>query len=625
MSDQVFYKKGCVWLVGAGPGAPDMMTKRGCDLLQKADVVVYDALILPETLEIIPEGVKKIYVGKRAGAHSVPQEEIQKILIREARQGKRVVRLKGGDPFVFGRGGEEAMALAECGIPCEVVPGVTSAVAVPEAFGIPVTHRGLATSFTVITGHGQAKSGKLSREGNNRAGEGSASQEKIPAGAAQANQQPESPAGASAPEEAYQVDYEALVRTGGTLIFLMGLSAAQKICRGLMDAGMAKTVPAAALSKGTTAAQRMVLSTVGCLADDIRAAELTAPAVLVVGEVCALAPELTLKKPKAPSVCGEKVTVVVTRQAEKAGAFSERIRAMGADVCLLPAIRIQKPGEGHRQEIFRAFRELCGENRDFRKSADESESGVCWLIFTSANGVEAFFELLLDAGMDLRRLLGGREKKFAAVGPKTAEALRQHGIPVDLVPEEYTGAALGEALRMRVRETECWFFGAARTDGGLEAALASGDIPLKTVPVYETVSAVRREDAEKLAEQIARGTGRFIFTFTSASCVRNLAEAMRQAEISLNRTVSEQAAFTQASMPEENVTAVWPEMPAAEILDGQIAVCIGEKTAGAAAKAGMKTVVAKESTEESMLEEIRRIVALTGKGADPNSELRKQQ
>ena len=272
---------GKVTLVGAGPGDPGLLTRKGLEALERADVVVYDRLVSPAILALMPEGAVKINVGKEASRHPVPQEQINRILLEQAQQGHNVVRLKGGDPFLFGRGGEELELLAEHRIPFEEVPGITSAIAAPAYGGIPVTHRDCCSSLHIVTGH-------------QRAGKELA------------------------------IDFEALVRTGGTLVFLMGVSALPTICAGLLDAGMASDTPAAVVERGTTPAQRR-----GGGAPAVQS-----PAVIVVGGVCALADQfdwfdhLPLK--------GKRV--VVTRPRERAGTLSARLRALGADVWEYPCI-----------------------------------------------------------------------------------------------------------------------------------------------------------------------------------------------------------------------------------------------------------------------------------------------
>ena len=235
---------GTAYLVGAGPGSPDLITVRGLRLIREAEVVVYDRLVSPRLVAMAPEGAERIFVGKAPGRHSVPQEEINRILVREVRAGRRVVRLKGGDPFVFGRGGEEALALAREGLPFEVVPGVSSAVAVPAYAGVPVTHRGVASAFAVVTGH-------LAE-------------------------------GVDAP-----VDWEALSRIP-TLVVLMGMTRLGEVCAALVRAGRDPDTPAAAIHRGTTPDQRALRSTLAGLPDAVRRAGLGPPSVVVIGEVVRL-------------------------------------------------------------------------------------------------------------------------------------------------------------------------------------------------------------------------------------------------------------------------------------------------------------------------------------------------
>jgi uroporphyrin-III C-methyltransferase len=236
---------GSVAIVGAGPGDPKLITVRGLELLRGADVVVHDRLVSPKLLDEAPPDARRVFVGKACGAHAMPQAEINALLIAEAWRGHRVVRLKGGDPFVFGRGGEEALALAEAGVPFEVVPGVTSAVAVPAAAGIPLTHRGVASSFAVVTGHRQAG-----------ADDG--------------------------------IEWARLARDVDTLVILMGLANLPTITRELIAHGRGPDTPAALIEQGTTEAQRTVTATLRTLADAAIAARLEAPVITVIGEVVSL-------------------------------------------------------------------------------------------------------------------------------------------------------------------------------------------------------------------------------------------------------------------------------------------------------------------------------------------------
>jgi uroporphyrinogen III methyltransferase/synthase len=241
---------GSVALVGAGPGDPGLMTVRGLATLRRAEVVVYDRLVDPQLLDEAPASAVRVFVGKASGAHTLPQDEINALLVAHARRGRRVVRLKGGDPYVFGRGGEEAEALAAAGIPFEVVPGVSSAVAAPAAAGIPLTHRALASSFAVVTGH----------EDERRA--------------------------------SGRVDWARLATAVDTLVILMGLENLPRIARALIDAGRAAQTPVALVERGTTSAQRVVIGRLDSIAALAVGAEVRSPAVIVVGDVVALRPRL---------------------------------------------------------------------------------------------------------------------------------------------------------------------------------------------------------------------------------------------------------------------------------------------------------------------------------------------
>ena len=277
--------RGKVTLVGAGPGDPGLLTLKGRRALEQAEVVVYDRLVSPAILAMIPPKARTIDVGKEASHHKVPQHQINQILLEEALAGHNVVRLKGGDPFVFGRGGEELEGLAELGISFEEIPGVTSAIAAPAYAGIPVTHRDYCSSVHIITGH--------QREGKPLA-----------------------------------IDFEALARTRGTLIFLMGVTAMPAIVEGLLQAGMPLDTPAAMVENGTTSAQRRCDATLATLPERAAAMGIHSPAIIVVGEVCALASRLCWFD-KLP-LLGQKI--LVTRPRDRAGTLSEKLRALGADV-----------------------------------------------------------------------------------------------------------------------------------------------------------------------------------------------------------------------------------------------------------------------------------------------------
>ncbi|MBQ9031588.1 MAG: uroporphyrinogen-III C-methyltransferase [Parasporobacterium sp.] len=352
---------GKVWLVGAGPGKKDLLTLRGKEILEQADVVVYDALVGKELLGLIPESARRIYAGKRSGNHALKQEETNRILLEEAQKGNRVVRLKGGDPFLFGRGGEELELLEEHGIPFEVVPGVTSAFSVPAYCGIPVTHRDYCSSVHVITGH--------KRQGQD-----------------------------------YGIDFRALAETRGTLIFLMGIESLPVICQGLLTAGMGPSTPAAVLEKGTTARQRRISSDLMHLQETCRERKVQTPAIIVVGQVCTLAERFAWyeKKPLAG------VRAVVTRPRELSSRLSEMLREEGAEVWEIPAIRLVPDPEAVRQ----AFQEL-------------EQGSVDWIVFTSPSGVRIFMDQLLQerdirilAGAKIAVIGTGSEKELRAYGLK---------------------------------------------------------------------------------------------------------------------------------------------------------------------------------------------------------------
>lgn len=287
-------KVGKVYLVGGGPGDAGLLTVKGLKLIESADVVVHDRLISNEIMELIPRDTKLINVGKNVGHHSVPQDEINKILVREAKKGQTVVRLKGGDPFLFGRGGEEIEELYKNNIEFEVVSGVTSSIAAPSYGGIPVTHRDYCSSLHIITGHAK-KGGKLN------------------------------------------IDFVSLAKLGGTLVFMMSVSTVGQIARGLTDAGMDKNMPCAVVENGTMCSQRTFVSTLENIAETIEKNNVKSPAVIVVGKVCELADKFDwfTKRP----LFGRKI--IVTQPEKKASKLADILREKGADVTVYPCIKMQ--------------------------------------------------------------------------------------------------------------------------------------------------------------------------------------------------------------------------------------------------------------------------------------------
>ncbi|MDD3795466.1 MAG: uroporphyrinogen-III C-methyltransferase [Lachnospiraceae bacterium] len=512
---------GKVWLVGAGPGDPGLFTLKGKQVLDQADVVVYDALVGQGVLGMIPSAAKKINVGKRASNHIMAQEEINRVLLEEAMQGHRVVRLKGGDPFLFGRGGEELELLCEHQIPFEIIPGITSAVAVPAYNGIPVTHRDFCSSVHIVTGH--------KRKG-----------------------------------EPYNIDFEALVKTKGTLVFLMGIGALEDICTGLMEAGMQPDMPAAVLQQGTTSGQKRIVATISTLKEETERQGVETPAIIVVGQVCILADKFGWyeKKPLAGS------KILVTRPKELISAMSERLREQGAEVLELPAIRT----------------EAIEPNPALENCLKRIEK-YDWIVFTSPTGVRIFFEQM-KGKCDIRRLAGAR---FAVIGKGTAKELGKWNISPDLMPEVFDGRNLGAALAKAAKPGE-WILipRAALGTEELTEELKRQELQelerqetkqqehqpqklqIEDIATYET----RYEASELIDERAEIEAGRIDYAvFTSASTVKGFAEAAAGLDYSAVR-----------------------------------AVCIGKQTQAAAEKLGMQTWVAKEATMDAVAELVEHLV-----------------
>ena len=375
--------EGKVWLVGAGPGDPGLITVAGLARLAEADVVVYDRLVSPRLLEHVRADAELLYVGKKAGAHSVPQDEIGSLLAARAQEGKRVVRLKGGDPFVFGRGGEEAEVLRAAGVPFEVVPGVTSAVAGPAYAGIPVTHRDYASTFAVVTGHEDAA------------------------------------------KDESAIRWEKLATAVDTIVFLMGYGNLPFIVEQLSAHGRPAETPVGVIQWAATPRQRTVVGTLADIVQRVEEAGLGPPVVTVVGEVVRLRDVLAWYDQRP--LFGKRV--LVTRTRRQASALVELLVQEGAEPIELPTIRIAETVDKQQ------FAEVMG-----RLTLGAYE----WVMFTSANGVEVFASHLQRLGGDARSLAGAR---VAAIGPATARALAKWGIAADLVPPEFVAEGLLDALK----------------------------------------------------------------------------------------------------------------------------------------------------------------------------------
>ena len=355
---------------------------KGVRCIQEADVVVYDRLAPEALLAYAHPETELIYVGKKPGEPTMPQEEINTLLVELGREGKKVVRLKGGDPYVFGRGGEEALELVRAGLPFEVVPGVTSGIAAPAYAGIPVTHRGISTSVAFITGHEDPTKGGA------------------------------------------DVDWRILASGAETLVLYMGVGRLAEITSELIAGGRVPETPVACIRWGTRSDQETVTGTLGDIAGKVAEANLRPPAITVVGDVVALREEGLDWFERKP-LFGRRV--VVTRARAQAGGLSRELEALGAEVYEFPVIEIRPLDD---------FVPL--------DEAIRSLDSFDWLVFTSVNGVEAFLARLRYHGLDLRAV--PRETKVATIGPATAEKVEEAGLRVDVMPEEYRAEALIEAL-----------------------------------------------------------------------------------------------------------------------------------------------------------------------------------
>jgi uroporphyrinogen III methyltransferase / synthase len=454
--------EGTVFLVGAGPGDPGLITVRGKQLIESADAVVYDALA---NSALLPSGARETgrpelyYVGKRGGAkESVTQSEINALLIKLAREGKRVVRLKGGDPFVFGRGSEEAQALNDASVPFELVAGVTAGIAAPAYAGIPVTHRGIATSVTFVTGH----------------------------------EDPSKPG--------TQTNWAALAKTGGTIVLYMGVKTLRSIAEALIEGGMPGEIPAAAIQWGTLPRQRTVVATLDSLAAKTEAQNLTAPVIIVIGWSVVLRDELNWFEQRP--LFGKRI--VVTRATQQAPILSDKLRELGADVIEMPATQVARLDLAPLRCAIAGIGEYA------------------WLIFTSQNAVAIFWEQLLGAGRDARALAG---VKIAAVGPATAGALLEHGITVDLIPKRFVAEGLLEMMRERddVAGAKALYVTAEGARDVLPDGLEQMGADVTVMEAYRSIN--DGQGAKRLSRAIEAGKVDLV-TFTSASSVKAYVDAV---------------------------------------------------------------------------------------------------
>lgn len=463
---------GTVYLVGAGPGDPLLLTLRGAQLLALAEVVVYDALVNAALLEHCPRA-QLIYVGKKAAEHTLSQEQINNLLIEQAMAGRRVVRLKGGDPFIFGRGGEECEALHAAGIPFEVVPGITAAIAAPAYAGIPVTHRDLNSSFTFITGH--------EKEEDYR----------DPSALGRA------PAAGSS-----DVDWSVLAKLP-CLAFYMGVKSLPRICARLIEHGMDPQTPAAIIHRGTLPQQRTVVSTVADLPQRAAEVKMMPPALTIIGRVVRLRNVMNWYETRP--LFGQ--TILITRTRRQAGELSRRLGELGAAIMEAPTIELSLPADPAEvdQALLRA-------------------GDYDWIIFTSVNGVRFARDRLRDLNQDVR-LFGNA--KLAAIGVATAEAIwRELSLKVDLCPDSFVAEALADALLLR-GEVSGKRFLLLRADIArpiLREKLLQGDAAeVRDVPIYQTLPAGQLPPG--VIDALDQGQVNWI-TFTSSSTARNFIQLL---------------------------------------------------------------------------------------------------
>ena len=522
---------GKVYLVGAGPGDPGLLTIKGLERIYRADVIVYDRLVRPSILALARPDAELIYVGKASGDHTMKQDEINRLLVDKAKEGRIVVRLKGGDPFVFGRGGEEAEALADEGIEFEVVPGVTSAVAAPAYAGIPVTHRGFCSTLGIITGHEQAVVRPEWEKG--RVGEREKKQDE---------KFPHSPI---PPFPHSHIKWDKIATGLDTIVFLMGVENLPNIVSELVKNGREPSTPIALIRWGTRTDQETLVGTLADIVEKAGSVGFESPAVIVVGEVVNLREKLRWFDNRP--LFGKKI--LVTRSRDQASALSELLREHGAEPIEFPVIKISPP---------ESFEELDA-------ALDRIEE-YDWLLFTSANGVQAVVNRLIESGRDVRWLKG---PKVGAIGPKTAEAIQSLGVKVDFVPTEFMAEAVVKEFPEDPSGRRILIPRAKEAREVLPEKLAERSAQVDVVTAYQTETAA--EDATRVKELLAGGEIDAI-TFTSSSTVENFVKLIG------------------ASLPE-----------------GVKIACIGPITAETAREHGLKPdVVADEYTIEGLVEALIR-------------------
>ncbi|MEN6389774.1 MAG: uroporphyrinogen-III C-methyltransferase [Syntrophomonas sp.] len=446
-------KTGFVYLIGAGPGDPGLFTLKGQKILGKADVVVYDRLVSERILSMSKPDAEKIYVGKISGRHALSQDKINALLVEKAGEGKIVARLKGGDPFLYGRGGEEAQYVRQHGFDYEVVPGITSAIAVPAYAGIPVTHRDATSSFAVITGHERPDKKKSS------------------------------------------INWAEISRGIGTLVFLMGVENLPFICDQLVQNGRDPATPVALVRWGTLPDQEVLTGTLQDIVARVEERGFKPPAVIIVGEVVDLRPELQWLEKKP--LWGKKI--VVTRARSQASILAEKIEELGGEAIEFPSIEIKK--ETDLSHLDKALLTINHYN---------------WIVFTSVNAVDIFFEEMLRLELDIRDLKGC---ELCAIGPATRKRLEERGLRVRVVPDEYRAEGILKELEQLIQPGQWVLLPRAKGARGiLPDSLRKWGAHVNEVHLYEAVPA--EHIGQAAIERVLDGDMDYL-TFTSSSTVHN--------------------------------------------------------------------------------------------------------
>ena len=446
-------EQGICYLVGAGPGDVGLVTLKAKECIEKCDVLVYDALSSAELVGWTRKGCELIFAGKRAADHAIPQDEINALIVEKTLQGKIVTRLKGGDPMIFGRGGEEAAELAEAGVKFEIVPGISSTIAGPAYAGIPVTHRDHCSQLTIFTGHEDPTKGETS------------------------------------------LDFDQLAKTPGTKVFVMGVSRLRGICEEFIKGGASPETPIALTRWATTGKHQTVEGTLETIAGIVEKANFKSPAVAVIGDVVKERKKINWFETRP--LFGKRI--VVTRTREQAGELSKQLGDLGADVIELPTIRIEHPQD----------------KKEFAQMVADAHT-YDWLIFTSPNGVEKFFDAFYATYQDARSLGGCR---IAAIGPSTEAKIREYRFAVDLLPKKFVAEGLIEAFEKEsIEHLKILWVKAEETRDVLYHGLSALGAIVDSCLAYRTVP--ETGDPTGAGRQL-REEGVDMITFTSGSTVES--------------------------------------------------------------------------------------------------------